>query len=153
MEIHVEVEGLDAARRKMEQVVKDLHGTPMQMAMRDATLLVQRAAMQNAPVDTGRLRASITPEVRTEGRTVIGVVGSNLFYAPYSELGTRPHWPPLAALEVWARRHGTTAFVVARAISRRGTKAVRFLQRAVEDNQQRIVTILDRAVGKIVEGR
>ena len=105
----------------MERAVRELRGTPMLNAMRDSTLFVTRDAKINAPVDSGRLRASITPEVRTAGETVEGVVGSNVTYAPYVELGTRPHWPPLAALEVWARRHHTSAFLVARAIAERGT--------------------------------
>src|SRR5512135_1298247 len=109
----------------MDQMARDVTGEPMIEAMRDSTLVVTRSARQNAPVDIGRLRASIVPEVRQRDRIVVGIVGSNVVYAPYQEFGTRPHWPPLAALEVWARRHGLTAFLVARAISRRGTKAIR----------------------------
>ena len=78
-----------------------------------------------------------------------GIVGSNVVYAPFMELGTRPHWPPRSALEVWARRHGTTAFLVCRAIARRGTKARRFLQRAVEENERRIHQLFERA-GRII---
>jgi hypothetical protein len=40
----------------------DLHGEPMLQGMRNATLLVTRDAKRFAPVDTGRLRASITPD-------------------------------------------------------------------------------------------
>jgi hypothetical protein len=120
-------------------------------AMRDSTLLVVRDARKNAPVDTGRLRASIVPEVRRRERTIEGIVGSNVVYAPYMELGTRPHWPPMDALEVWARRHGTSAFIVARAISRRGTKALHYLKRAVDSNLGKIKNRLSKAVGAIVE--
>jgi HK97 gp10 family phage protein len=135
----------------MQQAVKDLRGTPIQNAMRDATLLVTRDAKKNSPVDTGRLRASITPQVDVSAETVRGIVGSNVTYAPYVELGTRPHWPPIGALEVWARRHGTSAFLVARAISRRGTPAVRYLQRAFESNKDKIEARFQRAVESIVK--
>lgn len=135
----------------MTQIVADLHGEPFLQGMRNATLLVTRDAKRYAPVDTGRLRASITPEVRISGpMTVQGIVGSNVTYAPFVELGTKPHWPPVGALEVWARRHGTSAFLVARAISRRGTKAVKYLERAFTDNISRIVGYLDAAVQGIV---
>ena len=148
--VSVEIQGLEEAQAKAEQVAQDLRGPPFVQGMRDATLIVTRDAKINAPVDTGRLRASITPEVRPHGPTVQGVVGSNVVYAPFQELGTRPFWPPLSALEVWARRHGTTAFLVARAIATRGIKAKRYLQRALEDNADRIFRLIGKTVGAIV---
>jgi len=153
MDVSIEIHGLEEVQRKMEQVIADLAGPPMVQAMRNATLLVERDAKRYAPVDTGRLRASITPEVRTQGRTVMGVVGSNVKYAPFMELGAKPHWSPFgpgSALELWARRHGMQAFVMARAIARRGIEARRFLERAVRDNGDRIRDIINRAVGGIV---
>lgn len=151
MPVDVEVKGMIELQQKMEQVARDLHGSPMVDAMRDAALLVQRDAKINAPVDTGRLRASITPEVRTEGNDILGVVGSNVEYAPYMELGTRPHWPPIGALEVWASRHGTEAFLVAKGIAAHGIKGKHYLQNAFEKNQSAIVEKLDRAVKGIVD--
>lgn len=146
-----EIRGLRETQKKTEQVVRDLKGEPFLQAMRDSTLYVQRDAKINAPVDTGRLRASITPDIRSFGDRIEGVVGSNVVYAPYVELGTKPHFPPLAALATWARRHGRTAFVVARAISQRGTKAREFLKRALMDNKDRIVKRLNEAVSKIAK--
>lgn len=157
-QLSVEVRGLKELQAKTEQVIKDLSGEPMLDAMRQATMLVQRSGKINAPVDTGRLRASIMPEVRTEGNKVQGVVGSNVVYAPYMEFGTgvfagnSPYFPPPEALETWARRHGTTGFVIARAIFRAGgLKARRYLQDALETNQAEIVSILDEALGRIIQ--
>lgn len=149
--ISAEIKGLKETQRNLEQAVRDLHGTPILNAMRDATLLITRDAKKNAPVDTGRLRASITPEVTTTGETVQGVVGSNVKYAPYVELGTRPHWPPIAALEVWARRHHTSAFLVARAIAQRGTPAREYLQHAFADNKDKIEARFNKAIEGIVK--
>lgn len=149
--ISAEIKGLKEVQRNLETAAKELRGTPMINAMRDATLVVDRDAKKNAPVDTGRLRASITPEVTTQGEIVKGVVGSNVKYAPYVELGTRPHWPPLAALEVWARRHHTSAFLVARAISIRGTPAVMYLQKAFDANKDKIEKRIGQAVEAIVK--
>ena len=145
------VTDLNKAQKDIERKLKELTGGPMVQTMRNATLMVHRSARINAPVDTGRLRASITPSVTATAESIKGVVGSNVTYAPYVELGTRPHWPPVSALEPWARRHGTSAYLVARAISRRGTKARKFLQRAFEENQTRIITMLETAVKKITE--
>jgi hypothetical protein len=145
----------------MEQVAQDLQaaaGSPILPAMAKATLAVERVAKKKAPRDRGRLRASITPEIKTlQGRTVQGVIGSNLKYAPYHELGTRPFWPPWKPLFQWARRKtkgnlkaaGALAAGARRAIARRGIKALRYLQGALEDRTQQIITILNRAVNDI----
>lgn len=151
MPIHgVEVRGLVETQEKLEQVVGDLRGEAFLQALREATLIVERAAKVNAPVDTGRLRASITSEVRRSGLNVRGAVGSNVEYAAAVELGSRPHFPPIAALETWARRKGISAYLVARAIARRGTKPRRYLQKAYEENEARVVKKIGDGVGKIV---
>ena len=49
-----------------------------------ACLLVEGDAKKDCPVDTGRLRSSITHEV--EG--TVGYVETDVDYAPYVELGT-----------------------------------------------------------------
>ena len=58
--------------------------------------------------------------------------------------------PPPAALQTWARRHGTSAWAVALAIRARGTKGHRYLQRAVDANRERIFRLFDEAVGRMV---
>ena len=157
VQIKIDVEGLEKLQRKKEQMVRDLHGTPMLNAMRKAALLVVRDAKVYAPVYHGRLRASITPDITTEGKNVVGRVGSKVHYAPYMELGTgtfagRPrHFPPPSALKGWARSKGLNAYVVARAIGRRGgLRPRRFLQRAMEQNRGQIKTLLGNGVNLIV---
>lgn len=49
---------------------------------------VERAAKQLCPVDTGRLRSSITWEIAEDARGLHAVIGTNVTYAPYVELGT-----------------------------------------------------------------
>jgi len=149
-DVQIEVTGWEETQEKMEQMVQDLEGPPFLEAMKRATMIVHRDAKINAPVDTGRLRASILPEVRAHGPVVQGVVGSNVLYAPFQELGTRPFWPRKGALDVWARRHGVDVFLIERAIAMRGIKAKRYLQRALEDNRQKIVDLIGKFVGRIV---
>jgi HK97 gp10 family phage protein len=86
--IDIEVKGLLELQAKMEQMVADLHGAPVLNAMRDSALMVERDAKINAPVDTGRLRASIVPEIVAGADQIWGIVGSNVEYAPYQEFGT-----------------------------------------------------------------
>lgn len=48
--------------------------------------MAESYAKQICPVDTGNLRNSITHSTEDEGHTV--VIGTNVEYAPYVELGT-----------------------------------------------------------------
>jgi HK97 gp10 family phage protein len=52
------------------------------------TIRVETAAKRGAPVDTGRLRSSITHELGRDGGDLVGRVGTNVEYAPHVELGT-----------------------------------------------------------------
>lgn len=53
-----------------------------------ATLRVERSAKRLCPVDTGRLRASITHALEHDTLGFVGIVGTDVEYAPYVELGT-----------------------------------------------------------------
>ena len=146
VEIDIELQGLKETQEEMERIVRDLHGDAFLNGMRIATLLVQRSAKQKAPVDTGRLRASITPEVRWQGDRAIGVVGSDVKYSGFVELGTRPHFVPRKYIGLWASRHGfddTGLFV--------SGKAQPFLEPAFEENAQKIVEILGDTVSGIIK--
>lgn len=156
MPIDIAVKGLIETQRNLEQAAADLHGEPMLKAMREATLLVERDAKRLAPVDRGGLRQSISSEVRVESvnghaDSVTGVVGSNKTYAAAVELGSKPHFPPISAIEAWAERRGLNAFLVARAISRRGTLPRRFLQGAFEKNKPLILRKIGEGVSGIVQ--
>ena len=152
MTVDIEVRGLKEARARMLHIAEQLSGVPMVQAMKDAALYVTAGARRLAPVDTGRLRASIIPEIRVMTNEVVGVVGSNVVYAPYMEFGTRPHWAPPGALSTWARRHGgMPEFVIRRAIAMRGLKPRRYLQGGFEANKTRIIARIERAVGEITK--
>jgi|LGVF01.2.fsa_nt_gb HK97 gp10 family phage protein len=56
--------------------------------MKTATLVVERSAKQNCPVDEGLLRADIKSEVKTSGGEIVGEVGNTIEYAPYVHQGT-----------------------------------------------------------------
>lgn len=53
------------------------------------TIKVESAAKRTCPVDTGRLRSSITHSLERDGKGLVGFVGSDVDYAIYVELGTR----------------------------------------------------------------
>lgn len=62
-------------------------------------VLVERTAKHLAPVRTGLLRSSITWRLDKDSRGLLAIIGSNVKYAPYLELGTihmsaRPYLRP-----------------------------------------------------------
>jgi HK97 gp10 family phage protein len=115
-------------------------------AMTRSVLAIEGDAKGLVPVDTGNLRRSITHDVSAQAGGVVGRVGTNVPYARYVEEGTSPHWPPVSALAGWAGRHGIPAFLVARAISRRGTKAKPYLKPALQKN----LAAIDREFHQVV---
>jgi HK97 gp10 family phage protein len=63
--------------------------SPAVVASVQASLdMVENAAKGYCPVDTGALRDSITSEISTSGKTVVGKVGPHMPYADYVEYGT-----------------------------------------------------------------
>ena len=160
-EIRLEVQGLRELQRKAIAAVRALEGPPLMEAIKRATLLVIAESKRLAPADTGILRASITPKVEVDGPKTRGIVGSNVVYAPYMELGTGtfvgkpPHFPPPSALEVWAERHGfSSGFVVALSIFKQGgLRPRKFLQRGLERNEYKIGELIKAAVKKIAQGK
>ena len=159
MMLDIEIRGADEMQAGVTRIADDLHGVPIVDAMRDATMLITRAANKNlvpwqSPEvggrDTGITAASITPEIRARSNIIEGVVGSNKMSAVVQELGSRKHKAPVEPIKIWARRHGAEWFVVWRAIKTRGTYARRFLGRAFEDNAERVHRIIGKAVGMII---
>lgn len=129
-DIVVKVEGSEQLQRLLSdpQFVRG----PLRNFLTKASFELELRIKEGAPVDTGRLRAS----VRTAQSATRASVGPAVAYAPWVEFGTRPHWPPQGALQPWARRHGFPAgfvgdFLVRRAIALRGTRAQPFVTPAL----------------------
>lgn len=104
----------------------------MEAAFRRSGTVVVREAKGLAPVFTGQLRGGIGYELRGGGTLVTLKIKSMADHSIFVEKGTRPHFPPVGAVAGWAKAHGIEPFLVARAISKKGTKAKPFLEPAVE---------------------
>jgi hypothetical protein len=148
MPVTLRLEGADrlaGALRRSPQVVAQ----EQVRAMTRSLLLVEGDARRNVRQDTRQLMNSITHRQRMAGEALVGEVGPSARWGVYVEKGTRPHWPPRAPLEGWARRHGVSVFVVQRAIARRGTRARPFLLPAYEKNKDTIVRLFAAAGARI----
>lgn len=62
-------------------------GDVAKMLLRGA-IQVETAAKRLCPVDTGRLRSSITHELGQDGGGLFALIGTNVEYALFIELGT-----------------------------------------------------------------
>ena len=106
---------LQAALKEMPAIVTEELGK----AVRDLVLLVEGEAKKLCPVDTGLLRASITPVIES---WAAGYVGTNTHYAPYVEYGTRktPAQPFLEPAYEVGRQQASRIFeqAIGRAIAR-----------------------------------
>ena len=131
-----------------------------------ATELLERAvaAKARSPLGAesrqplGELARSVTRAVYHEDRRAVGRVflGSPADqYGIFVETGTRPHFPPPAAIEGWVRRRlGVTddrqarqlAFLIGRKIARHGTKGRFLFERALHENVDRVAEILEEEV-------
>ena len=85
MDFDIKFEGLDKLIDKIEDI-SDVQA--IASAMQDACNLVEGAAKDKAPKDTGALRRSITSKIEVNGSEIDGIVFTPLEYAPYVEYGT-----------------------------------------------------------------
>ena len=75
----------DLARHLLQ--IEDRVGDELESALEDIAIRVEADAARMAPVDTGRLRASITHSVEQIGRNAfVAYIGSNVEYAPIQEI-------------------------------------------------------------------
>lgn len=140
--------GINETVAKLNRLEQGLNS---EKPMREAEQVLVKDARKNTPEDTGATKASITASIKNTNNGIEGVIGSNKKSALWAEKGTRPHFPPIHAIEPWARRHGLVAYLVARAISRRGTKAHHMLENALEDNRRRVIQFFEDYNRKITK--
>jgi HK97 gp10 family phage protein len=104
---------------------------------------------------TGALQQSIQAgTITVTDDNVEAVVEANADYASFLEFGTRPHFPPMDALRDWCAKFlgdERLAFVVARAISRRGTLARPFMGPALMENMPVFHQAIIAAVARGIE--
>lgn len=139
-------------------------------AVTETVALLEREVKRRVPIGvTEAARGSIAGEVRVGTALgmgdALGTVGSPIAYVRVLNDGRRPgqRMPPPESLELWVRRKITKtgprggnigltvkearsiAFLIARAIGRRGTPPLHFFEDALTENEARIRAIWHRA--------
>ena len=140
MDFDIKFEGLDKIIDKIEDF-DDVR--EMTSAMQDACNIVESAAKDKAPKDTGALRRSITSKVEVTGNSIEGIVYSPLEYAPYQEFGTGLFAENGNGRKTgWAyedEKTGETIFT-------RGNRPHPFLRPAVNENKDKIINMIKGAL-------
>lgn len=141
--LNVEIQGAKElqARLARSPQVTDAAGRAM---LQMGTFIAEAAAKEQAPIDDGLLRGSITSKVTKDGAELVGIVGTNLDYAPYQEYGTGIYGPkgaPITPKRGRFLRFKTKAGQVVFARSVRGTRPRKYMAKgllAVKNNIQKI---------------
>lgn len=126
----------------------------------EALNLLEREVVKRTPYGAGpiHLRDTIHGRVSISGSKVAGILGTSLEYGEPVELGTRPHFPPIGPLQFWVekklgytgREAASVAFLIARAISRRGTSGAEMFERGFGASRAQVIRILEEIPGEIV---
>jgi hypothetical protein len=119
---------------------------------------------EHTPVGaTGNLFGGVFAEFHQEGpkmEEIIGVHPPADVYAGPVETGTRPHFPPSSALLLWVQKKlhiedekqaKSVAFLIARAISRRGTKGQHMFDQAIAQLKLEAPGIMEREIAVSLE--
>lgn len=103
--------------------------------------IVEQGVVNHMPVNSGELRRSPQKLVRGVGLNVEGQYATNSPYGWPVERGRRPGQPPpTEAIKLWVIRRGiatgkaadSIAYLIARAIGRRGTKGAFMFEKGAE---------------------
>lgn len=130
-----EIRGTEEILRRLESLA-DINR--IQQSLGKACALVERAAKQKAPKDTGELRRSITSKI--EGNA--GIVYTPLEYAPYVEYGTGLFAEGEGRMDVpWNYQDDSGEWH-----STSGQKPQPFMRPALDENREEIVRILKEGV-------
>lgn len=130
----------------------------LETAMLSSLLYLEGQTAERTPANLGTLRRSYTSSVSTFVDAVFGTMSSPVSYAMPIEMGTRPHFPPLAPLINWVEAKlglvGEEAEGAARGIQRKigrfGTPGYGMARYALIDGQATIRGEFDEAAERIV---
>lgn len=147
--LRVSVTGDERLIRKMSN---RLYAGPVSRFFRAAGQTIKGRAQDLVPRFDGLLANSITVETDTATPMRFVRVGTNAEYAAAVEKGSRPHFPPVAAIAPWAEAKGLSPWAVAFGISRKGTRPHPFLGPALDASKPDILTLLYR-MGREIEAQ
>ncbi len=132
---NITFEGLEEVLSRIENLADE---GSIKQALGKACALVERAAKEKAPKDTGELRRSITSKVERNQGVLQGIVFTPLEYAPYVEYGTGLFAEQGGRRDVpWNYQDDSGEWH-----STSGQKPQPFMRPALDENREEILRIL-----------
>ena len=142
----VVVKGMDSLMAALSRIER---GAGLRRGIGKACRLVEAAAVENCPVDTGELQQSIHSETPGPADEPGGIVGTNKEYGPYVEMGTG-----LFAVNGDGRTDVPWRYQDAKGDwhTTSGQKPQPFLGPALRDNMDQVAELIAEGVRKDVKG-
>lgn len=148
------------------ELAPDIFVEEMASATTEGSMLLEREVIERTPTSgAGTLRESIgAMPVQISGVRVSGGVATSMAHAVPVELGSRPHWAPVAPLVDWVERklgkQGDDAASIAQAvrfkIAHHGTKGAFMFRDGLAASEPQIFAMYDlaatRALARIEGG-
>lgn len=142
--------------------MENLNLTPIQNLSNEFVQLLKQTITSNGTNSSGDLSKSIKSIVKQKGKW-IEISISLEDYWKYVEYGTRPHFPPIEAIKKWIKvkpilprplkngklpTENQLAFLIARKISKVGTKPQPFLELTIKqfDLINKVYEIVTKAI-------
>jgi hypothetical protein len=126
----------------------------------EVLLLLENVVKTLTPVGAGpiHLRDTIFHQVSI-GQPIVGILGTPCVYGEAVEMGTAPHFPPIAPIQFWVenklgitgKQAQSVAFAIAKTISKRGTKGTAMFDKGFSENEATIISILEMIPNDIVK--
>lgn len=122
-------------------------------AIQRSLIRIQDKAKVNAPFGTtGQLKNNWNLRTgRFQGSLSSNAQSGGYYYGTAVEFGTKPHFPPVDKLTLWAKRKGMNPYVLAKSISRKGTKANPFFSKSIKSSESDIDKEFERALDDILK--
>lgn len=140
---------LNYKEKQLQQISKALWPEALQKmldtSIQKSVAMLQNYAMQETPVDQGRLRG----DFKTNFKKSYWRLFNPTKYAIYVHEWTRPHFVKIDKIEGRANRHWISAGALQHAIATRWTKANPFMDRAVERGEDQVDKIFSQEIDKM----
>lgn len=147
--LKTEIKGLEELVKKYPEASRESRSAKLT----EALLLLERAVKLKTPEGAGpiHLRDTFFSKVDFVGEQVKGIFGTPAIHGEPVEYGTRKHFPPVGPIQHWVERklglsgsHArSVAFMIARAISRRGTKGAHMVEKGFDESEAAVMRILE----------
>ena len=147
IDFRIEAPSLNRLRRRLQEAPRIVR-EEMRAGMETAGEILRDEVQARTPVDTGRLRKSVSVNITGGGAFMQVTVGSDVEYARWVEEGTRPH-------VIVPRRARALRFLVggrvvfARRVMHPGTQGAAMFREGWEAAQPRIRRVFAARLGRV----